>query len=158
MVALAPARARGIPVNEKLVRDHAAAKTLGQAAGFEGLVRMGADIHAMGYALLAMDAQGIPPNISTAQIARRFANAQWPDMGTGPCRTVVRRIRTAASRLRRYRSECSPCICPMACVRSVMRSCAARRNGSASAEAKSTEDLSFRLLGLNWAARTGMRF
>ena len=149
MMALAPARAHGIPVNEKLVRDHAA-KTLGQAAGFEGLVRMGADIHAMGYALLAMDAQGIPPNISTAAIARRFANAQWPDghwsvQDGRPPHSYSSFTATALSVrvLALYLPD------GMGSERDAKLRRAAE--WLSSAEAKSTEDRAFRLLGLHWA-------
>ncbi len=121
--------ARGIPVNQKLVRDHGA-KTLGQAAGFEGLVRMGTLISTHGIRCLLLMLKAYRQHQHGADCSPVGGFPQWPD---GHCR-AGRATAAFLQQLHGY-GVVGPgaprCICRMAWFRSVMRSCAARRNGSA---------------------------
>lgn len=147
MMAQEAARRHGVPVNEAAAQAHAE-KTLGQLSSVDGVV-MPVDSFGHGYALLAAHSMHIGPNLATAAYARRFANAQlrdghWAATDARPPHSAS--VFTATAIGIRVMQVYLPEQLATGRATRTARAC----EWLLSHEPKSTEDRSFRLLGLGW--------
>jgi hypothetical protein len=79
MIALDSARRHGVPVNEPAATAHVARTLKPFLTSVDGVLGAPIDAFAMGYGLIAADSAGIQPNLATSVLAARFANWQEPD-------------------------------------------------------------------------------
>jgi hypothetical protein len=158
MLALRVARERGIPVNENAAAQ-VAAKGLLSGPDLSSIDRAVQDAKIVdpamsdGWALIAADAVGVQPNPVTGVYARRIANWQrmdghWPTLDVRPPQSYS--LFTATAVALRAMQLYMP---------TELRVEKNERLGRAkkwllTAEPHSTEDYTFRLLGLYWAGST----
>jgi len=158
MLALSAARERGVPVDE-------AAASQVAAKGFLFSPNLGSLDQAVqdamiidpassdGWSLAAAHTVGVQPNLITAVYARRIASWQrpdghWPTIDSRPPESSSFFTATAMA-LRAMHLYMPPQLATETDARS-----ARARKWLATSEAQSTEDATFRLLGLYWAGAT----
>ena len=156
MMALGAARQHGLAVDEKAAQA-ASNRDLALAASVDDALRDGILIDPSsqeGYLLVAARAAGIEPNLSLALYARRIANHQrddghWTTFDNRPPQGESRITATAIA-ARGVSLYMPP---QLATTRQATLSRA--HQWLRSAKSESTEDLTFRILGLHWTAPDG---
>jgi N-acyl-D-amino-acid deacylase len=151
MMAFEKARRRGIALDEQAARAHAA-KVFAMLGSIDEAVQ---GTHFIdpgmgdGYMLLGADAAGIPPSLTTGVYARRIASFQKPDghwniFDMRPPHSYSEITATAAA------ARAVATHLPAELPGERQRVVSAARRWLEAAPARSSEELSFRLLGLLW--------
>ncbi|HLK20584.1 MAG TPA: ankyrin repeat domain-containing protein, partial [Bryobacteraceae bacterium] len=151
-IAFAVARAHGIPINETIAHDnavHAFAPfaNLDRAVQFTHIIDPSLDD---GYRLVAMDAAGVRPNLTTAVYAKLIASRQRPD---GHWVTIDQRPPQSYS----YITATAVCVRAMQVFghKNLASDTAQRVQRAAlwlsAQHPRDTEERTFQLIGLHWA-------
>lgn len=151
LIALESARTHGLSVNETLAQS-----TAGRAFRFLSDLDAAVQVNMLidpalseGYTLLAAAAAGVPPSLSSSTYARHVARAQsadgsWPTFDARPPSSAGPFVATAVA------ARAISLYLPPALDREKSERLARARRFLSTAAPASTEDLTYRLLGLLW--------
>jgi len=150
-MALEAARVHGIPVEEASAQA-AAQRTFRYLGNLEAAVQVEMLIDpalSEGYSLLAAHASGVPSNLSAAVYARHLARFQrpdghWPTLDGRPPHSAGRFVATAVA------ARAMDLYLPLSLTADKKERMERARKWLAAANPESTEDLTYRLLGLLW--------